>query len=224
MQNFLLWRGHKFTEPLSEQNMKVSGLKFNKLEIMEEFIYEAEEMENPYVALARHIARWRKLGVQYPRARELVTQAKAMPELSDECERDMGRARLLVEKMRRLLPSRHHNIIGIDMTPPEKEWKEQLQRLSAKKLQQCLMDLAEMLEGEWKAWRAGRKRLTFRIWALKRKIAIIESRKLESAYSPSVLRSFHRNKRFPNLFSVRDLKSSTAKCSCRENSFIKSRL
>lgn len=224
MQDFLLFRGHKFTEPLSEQNAKVSGLKFNKLEIMEEFLYEVEELENPYAALVRHVARWRKFRVQIPRAEELVKLLTVMPELSDGCGRDMEWARLLAEEMQKLLPSRHLNIVGIDMVTPEKEWKEQLRQLSPGELQQRLTDLAGMLGGELERWRAGKKRLTRRIWALKRKIVIIENRKLNSAYSPSTLRSFHWNKRFPTIFLLDDLKFFTPKRSRNGNRLFKSRL
>jgi hypothetical protein len=224
MQDFLLLRGHEFTEPLSEQNTKVSGLKFNKLEIMEEFLHEMEEMEDPYAALVRHIARWRKFRVQIPRAKELVTLATAMPELSDKCGRDMELARLLVEEMQKLLPSRHLNIVGIDLTVPEKERKERLRQLGLAELQQRLTDLAEMLKGEWERWRAGKKRLASRIWALKRKVVMIESGRTESAYSPLALRSFRWNKRFPNTFSLDDLKPFTTEWNLNGNGFIKSRL
>jgi hypothetical protein len=224
MQDFLLLRGHKFTEPLSEQNAKVSGLKFNKLEIMEEFLYETEELHNPYTALVQHIARWRKLRAQIPKAEEVVKLVMAIPELSGKCGRDMEWARLLVEEMQRLLSSRHLNIVGIDMTTPEKERKEQIRQLGPAELQQRLTDLAEILEGERERWRVGKKRLARRIWVLKRKIAIIEHRKLESAFSPSVLRSFYWNKRFPNIPLMDDLKSFKPKRSWNGKRLFKSRL
>jgi len=224
MQDFLLLRGHEFTEPLSEQNIKVSGLRFNKLEIMEEFLYEMEELVDPYAALVQHVARWRKLRAQIPRAEKLVTLVRAIPELSDKCGRDMEWARLLVEEMQRSLPSRHLNIVGIDITVPEKERKEQLCRLGPLELQQRLTDLAEMLKGEWERWRAGKKRLATRIWALKRKIVMIESGKLKWAYSHSALSAFRWNKRFPNLFSAGELKDFTTERDQNDKGFFKSRL
>ena len=190
MQDFLLRRGHKFTEPLNGQNTKVSGLKFNKLEIMEEFLHEMEELEDPYTALVRHVARWRKLRVQIPRAEELVMLVRGMPESSDKCGLDMEWTRLLVEKMQRLLPGRYLNIVGLDMATHERNRKEQLRQLGPGELQQRLSDLTEMLEGEWERWQGSKKRLASRICALARKMTIFESQRLESSNSPSVLRSF----------------------------------
>lgn len=108
MQTALTSTGKRFTKALSVRNKNVSGLDYPKQEIMQEFILENEELQDPRRAEIRFQARLDKLLYQQEQAHKLLDQANNLT-LSDK--------RQTLEKvafdLQRLLSPRYLALAGI---------------------------------------------------------------------------------------------------------------